>query len=49
MEGYILMNVFVLMALASWYVPDVGTFFSDEYCRNPSQPQFANPTLGTNA
>ena len=41
MEGYILMNVFVLMALASWYVPDMSsddptrsTLFPDEYCRN---------------
>lgn len=44
MEGYILMNVFVLMALASWYVPDLNannlgqitksTLFPDEYCRN---------------
>jgi Ca2+:H+ antiporter len=35
MEGYLLMNVFILMALAAWYVPDVHTLFTDEYCRNP--------------
>lgn len=44
MEGYILMNVYVLMALASWYVPDLNsadpaqstksTLFPDEYCKN---------------
>jgi hypothetical protein len=36
MEGYILMNVFVLMALASWYVPEFRTLFTDEYCSNPA-------------
>lgn len=36
MEGYLLMNVFVLMALASWYVPTVETLFTDLYCSNPA-------------
>jgi hypothetical protein len=41
MEGYLLMNVFILMALAAWYVPDPNpnspysvSLFTDDYCRN---------------
>lgn len=37
MEGYILMNVFVLMSLAAWFVPDneLVSLFPDAYCSNP--------------
>lgn len=42
MEGWILMNVFVLMAFASWYIPDntnqnttnYTSLFPDEYCHD---------------
>lgn len=34
MEGWILMNVFVLMAFASWYIPDYTGLFPDEYCKD---------------
>lgn len=39
------MNVFVLMALAAWYVPDINTLFTDEYCRNPAAVIQATATL----
>lgn len=39
------MNVFVLMALASWYVPDVSSLFTDEYCRNPAAVAAAGDVL----
>lgn len=34
MEGWILQNVFVLMAFASWYIPDYTGLFPDEYCKD---------------
>lgn len=30
------MNVFVLMALASWFVPEVQSLFPDNFCRDPN-------------
>jgi hypothetical protein len=45
MEGYILMNVFVLMSLAAWFVPTVETLFTDLYCKNPEAQILATQTV----
>ncbi|CEH12165.1 calcium proton exchanger [Ceraceosorus bombacis] len=33
MEGWLLMNTFIIIALVAWFIPDGGSLFSDDYCR----------------